>query len=303
MENVSEKIGFRLRFVRALLSNWLFPRGRGFAGRLLLRGFSNWPEKGTFNFKYGTFSDVSLLPWPKGFKQLFLYNEFENTEIEMWKRVLRPVDLIVDAGANYGYWTLIGSRLVGEEGRVLAFEPVPSSFSKLCEHLKLSGADNVQAINAALSDTKGALEMNLCLDDPLACNSSAGKSKTSRWGETVICEKDRLDDAPALEGQIPTLLKIDVEGCELLVLKGSEKILRSSAPPVISVEWNLATAESMGFHPRDLLSYLGKFGYSFYLAGNKGLVPFKEKINDYEWIPMVWALHEKDICENKKWFV
>ena len=58
----------------------------------------------------------------------------------------------------------------------------------------------------------------------------------------------------------------------------------------------------MGFHPRDLLNYLKTFGYSFYLAGNKGLIPFTEKENDYEWIPMVWALPERCIRENRKWF-
>lgn len=302
MKNVYEKIDFRLRFVRALLSNWLFPRGRGFASRMLLRGFESWPEKGTFNFKYGTFSNVSLLPWPKGFRELFLYDEMDKAEVNIWQQVLRLGDLVVDAGANYGYWSLVGSKLVGKEGRVLAFEPIPSTFSKLCEHLKLSSVDNVQAINAALSDSRGNLEINLCLDSPSAVHSSAGQSKGLKWGKTINCKKLRLDETSAIERQIPRLLKIDVEGCELLVLKGSEKILRSSAPPVISVEWNLATAESMGFHPRDLLRYLEPFGYSFYLAGNKGLIPFKEKEEDYEWIPMVWAVPEKDICQNRKWF-
>jgi FkbM family methyltransferase len=293
----------RLRFARAIVSNWPFPRGRGFATRLLLRGFKNWPEKGTFRFKYGTFSDVSLLPWPKGVRELFLYGEFETAEINVWKKVLRPGDLVVDAGANYGYWSLVGSRLVGKEGKVLAFEPVPSTFSKLCEHIQLSGADNVEAVNAALADTKGSLVINLCLDDPFAGNSSAGKSTMLEWGKKIVCKKVRLDEVTALHGCIPRLLKIDVEGSEFLVLKGSEKILRSPEPPVISIEWNLGTAESMGFHPRYLLSYLKPFGYSFYLAGNKGLIPFTEKENDYEWIPMVWALPEHCICKNRKWFV
>lgn len=292
----------RLNLARTIVNNWPFPRGRGFALRMLLRGFEGWPEKGTFSFKYGTFSDVSLLPWPRGFRELFLYGEMERAEVNIWKRVLRQGDLVADVGANFGYWSLVGSTLVGKEGKILAFEPVPSTFSKLCEHIKLSRADNVDAVNMGLSDAKGHLEINLCIDDPFAGNSSAGKSKTAEWGSSITCKKTRLDKFIESTNRHPKLLKIDVEGCELLVLKGSEKILRSSSPPIISIEWNLATAESMGFHPKDLLRYLKPLGYSFYLAGNAGLMPFKEKENDYEWIPMVWALPEKEVFQNREWF-
>ncbi|MCD6298052.1 MAG: FkbM family methyltransferase [Deltaproteobacteria bacterium] len=233
---IKPKYSRRLWLARSIASNWPFPRGRGFATRLLLRGFKNWPEKGTFNFKYGIFSNVSLLPWPKGFRELFLYGEFETAEIKVWKKVLCPGDLVVDAGANYGYWSLVGSRLVGKNGKVLAFEPVPSTFFKLCEHLQLSGAGNVEAVNAVLADTNGSLVINLCLDDPFAGNSSAGKSKMLKWGKQIICKKVRLDQVLDLENRIPRLLKIDVEGSEFLVLKGSEKLLRSPYPPLISIE-------------------------------------------------------------------
>ena len=57
-----------------------------------------------------------------------------------------------------------------------------------------------------------------------------------KWGKQIICKKVRLDQVLDLENRIPRLLKIDVEGSEFLVLKGSEKLLRSPYPPLISIE-------------------------------------------------------------------
>ena len=296
-------LSLRLLLVKAVGRNWPLPRGRGLATRFLLAGFRKWPNYASFTFKYGTFADVSLLPWPKGFRELFIYGEMEGTELAVWKKVINAGDMVVDAGANFGYWSLVASTLVGETGCVVAFEPVPFIFSKLREHIELSKKGNIEALNVGLSDSEGTLEINLCLDDPIGGQSSAGKPKTLEWGESLICRKMRLEDTPALMLRSPRLIKIDVEGCELLVLKGAQRILSSKMPPVLTIEWNLVTAESMSFHPRDIINFLTQYGYEIFLATSNGLEPFHEKSDDYDWIPMIWAVHRKDILEHPDWFV
>src|SRR5688572_10021896 len=71
-------------------------------------------------------------------------------------RAVRPGDVIYDIGANVGSYTILASVLVGDRGRVVAFEPVPENVRYLKEHVRVNGLENVSVIEKAVGERAGA---------------------------------------------------------------------------------------------------------------------------------------------------
>lgn len=108
---LSTMIPYRLRMAQKLIQLWPFNRGQMRIARILLPRSSTWPKTASFRFRYGVFMNTPLGPWPHGYRELFIFGVVERVEVEMWRRVLRNGDTVVDGGANYGYWTLVASAL------------------------------------------------------------------------------------------------------------------------------------------------------------------------------------------------
>lgn len=139
---------------------------------------------------------------------------------------LRPGHTFWDIGAHIGYMSLLGSRLVGPVGQVHAFEPMPANVARLREGMRLNAVTNMTVHPVAVSDT-----------DRLGVLSR--HESTSMWslvgqnplGVQVTCVT--LNAMLASLGP-PDLVKIDVEGAELQVLAGAERLL--SLHPTLIVE-------------------------------------------------------------------
>ena len=84
---------------------------------------------------------------------------WETSETYWFLRTVKPGDTVVDAGANVGYYTIIGSRLVGDKGKVYAFEPEPANFALLQKNVRLNGLTNVVLERKALSNRKGTMKL------------------------------------------------------------------------------------------------------------------------------------------------
>src|SRR5262249_18542532 len=131
-----------------------------------------------------------------------------------FRRVLRPGDTVVDVGANVGTLTLTAAALVGPEGRVWAIEPHPRPLRYLCANVALNGFANVRTVHAAAGESDGLLRLtDSRLDD---------QNRVSADGPGVSVPVRRLDDVVP-EGPV-RLLKIDVEGFELFVLRGARRV-------------------------------------------------------------------------------
>jgi len=145
-------------------------------------------------------------------------------QLSFWK-TLRPGGVVYDIGASVGFYTLLGARGVGPDGRVYAFEPLTGNLEYLRRHLALNRATNVEIIEAAVSDVSG----ERCFDP--GPNSSMGH--LSAWGSVrvISCTLDQL----FAEGRIrpPTCVKIDVEGAEAAVIRGARQVLRTWRPPLL----------------------------------------------------------------------
>lgn len=155
---------------------------------------------------------------------LIHYGEFSEGEASLFRQLLAPGSVVVEAGANIGAHTVQLSRLAGESGAVFAFEPQRTVFQTLCANLALNECLNVVAKQEGLGRQAG--EMVLPNVDPRQSNNFGGLSLLeSGQGERVaISTIDRLGLARC------DLIKADVEGMELAVLEGAGETIRRCAP-------------------------------------------------------------------------
>ena len=140
----------------------------------------------------------------------------------------RPGEVVFDVGAQQGTYTTLCARRVGAEGLVVSFEPEPGNFSALKENLALNGFSDASVLALALSDKKGRLTLH---QNPY---NTGGHSLThDEGGAGVQVEVSTLDDVIA-ERKLPEpdLLKIDVEGSALAVLRGGAGLLARKKPRV-----------------------------------------------------------------------
>jgi FkbM family methyltransferase len=171
--------------------------------------------------------------------------EFET--IQWFRDVVREGMTVIDVGANVGQMTLELAELVGPSGRVIAVEPAPGNLELLRRHIEANGySSRVEVFDGACSDANGTVKLYLAGTTDQAVGSGhtlAGEAALRRQdGSVRVVEKTVTAvtvDALCEERSIrPSVIKIDVEGAELSVLRGMKQTLRSSRPAV-----------RVGFHP------------------------------------------------------
>jgi FkbM family methyltransferase len=158
-----------------------------------------------------------------------LYGEFSEGEVQLFQQILRPGDVVVDAGANIGAHTLVFAKAVGPSGAIFAFEPQRLLFQTLCANMALNSLTNVSCFQAALGSQPGSLRV-----PPLDYGQQANFGGLS-LGEFQIGEAVPIQTVDSLQLPQCRLLKIDVEGMEQEVLAGSTQTIRHHQP-VLYVE-------------------------------------------------------------------
>jgi len=153
------------------------------------------------------------------------YGEFSGLEMELFKQLCVAGNVVIEAGANIGAHTVGFARLVGSQGRVLAFEPQRLVFQTLCANVALNSLTNVDCYWAALASQEGFATVPEA--DPNRPGNFGGVSLLGvQKGMSIPCfPLDRFLALPRVN-----LIKIDVEGMEADVLRGSEQILRKFKP-------------------------------------------------------------------------
>lgn len=155
-------------------------------------------------------------------------------EFDKLKDWIQPGDWVLDVGANIGCYTIEMSRLVGSEGRVVAFEPIPETFALLAGNLDFAGCSNVTLINAAVSNTVRSAQMNIPkfgsgLENFYMARLGSFKDDTSvRACHVLTLTLDKI----GIENRI-ALAKIDAEGHERFVLEGMWALIERDRPRLI----------------------------------------------------------------------
>jgi FkbM family methyltransferase len=149
---------------------------------------------------------------------------FGRARIEALAAVTREGDALWDVGAHKGFVTLAGSKLVGPTGLVVAIEPAADNLRFLERHLAWNRIENVRVVQAAMSDIHGVASMG-----------GRGSSVAFRIGRGPERVPVRTIELVAVELDLrPTVLKIDVEGEEAAVVRGSKRLLGTDQALLVS---------------------------------------------------------------------
>ncbi|RMG47005.1 MAG: FkbM family methyltransferase [Acidobacteria bacterium] len=194
-------------------------------------------------------------------RQLAAGEPWEPHAVRLLEREVRPGMVAVDVGANFGYFTLHLSRLVGPEGRVIAFEPSRRFAERLAWHIEANGAANVVMERVALSDRDG--EAELLQGEASAtmhwtgAKAPGGRERVRtttldgwwrRW--TSGGGEDRLD-----------VIKVDIDGHEPRFLAGAAETLRRHRP-LLLIEFSQDNLFAAGSTAWDLADALEDLGYT-----------------------------------------
>ena len=163
---------------------------------------------------------------------------------ELLTKVLRRGMVVVDVGANIGYYTLLFAKIVGDNGVVYAVEPEPLNFQLLNKSIKVNNLTNVRIRNQALSEASGTLPFHL--SDP---QSPQAHSLSRDWGMgTIQVSSTTLDMLwESLGRPHIDLVKIHVGDDDVRVLRGSRNLIGDDRPPMITMifiksKWNDSAA-------------------------------------------------------------
>lgn len=175
---------------------------------------------------------------------------------------LKKDDLFYDIGANVGVYTILASKVKGAKS--VSIEPLPRTYEKLIDNIKINRLDNVNYKNIGLSFEKSKLYFTTNKDTMNSVALDTDKCIT----EVPVDTLDNISN----EFGIPTLIKIDVEGYETNVLLGGKKVLQDESLEVIILELN-GSGEKFGFMDDDIHKNLLKLGFE-----SCSYNPFKREI-------------------------
>jgi FkbM family methyltransferase len=226
------------------------------------------------------------------------YNRYHSVaEILLMAQWCRQIEkpLVFDVGANNGFIATQLAQLLRENSpRIFAFEPVPSTFSALnrsVEALRLQQL--VFPICCAISDKAGVSPIAYNPKESLFAQVGNDTSNTRVGSNLAYCAMLRLDDVVSRLGVTPALLKIDVEGSELQVLRGAGSLLDGPDSPAICLEWNPVTIKERGNSLTELVELLGA-RRCYYIDDFEGRhIPFGEEIEsvaNINWVCNVLAV-------------
>ncbi|MFO0807413.1 MAG: FkbM family methyltransferase [Gemmataceae bacterium] len=190
------------------------------------------------------------------------FGPFEKEDGEMLAGLIAPGAVVYDVGANIGWYSL-HLAAADPSVRVFAFEPVPSTLSRLRDNLALNGLPNITLIDHGLSDRDEELTFYVYPE------GSGGSSAANMSGRPSVhevrCVVKRLDDVYTTLSAGPDVMKVDVEGAELFVLRGAVECLNRHRP-VVFCEMLRKWAAKFNYHPNDIIDLLRSLGYTCFIA-------------------------------------
>jgi len=221
---------------------------------------------------YTAYNNIRLYILPNvGFHCLNILNHGGFETIKIFEKYLSKGDHFIDIGANLGYMSINASKIVGPNGKILAFEPDNTIYSLLEKNISLNNSTNITLSKIGLSDYDGEASFNIATESGLSrlenkYNNLEGlilKSKTTIKVNTL--------DNFIIENKISNInikmIKIDVEGHELSILKGGINLLKSSKP-IIILEINPGALVQNNLSLTDIIEFLNELNYDSYFINS-----------------------------------
>lgn len=181
---------------------------------------------------------------------------YEPLETGVVQANVKEGDVVVDAGANIGYYTLLLARLVGPKGKVFAIEPDPENFALLKKNVEANGYNNVTLIQKAVGGESGTVKLFRSIRNG-AQHSLALSDSDAPFVEVDLARIDDLVTEPI------NFMKIDVEGAELGAMNGARALFAKSPNVKIMTEFNPRALDDFGVPTEKYLALLQDYGFRF----------------------------------------
>jgi FkbM family methyltransferase len=232
-----------------------------------------------FRHEYDVDETVLIAPRKRRFKMLvtpryldhYCNNTYEEFTADLLSNLIKDGTLFIDIGAHYGFYSLlVGSQF--KNSKIIAFEPVPESFSILQKNIRMNGLKNIEPYNLAVSAQDETRSFNIT-----AASDSAGfyQHPLTTTIRTTEVKAIALDNCLGARRDTPTVVKIDTEGHELSVLEGMSKILKERHDIKLFIEFNPACLKSAGFDPGDLLRRIDELEFDMYFINDEAKKIYK----------------------------
>jgi len=184
---------------------------------------------------------------------------YEPLQTELVKKEIKKGDVVLNIGANIGYYTLIFAKLVGDDGKIFAFEPAPTNFSLLKKNVEINSYKNVVLVQKAVSNKTGKLKLYLSEDnmgDHRIYNSYDNR-------ESIEIEAVRLDDYFKNYRAGINFIKMDIQGAEYGAIQGMLNLLKENNLKIIMEFWP-SGLKRFGIAPAECLELLVEFGFRLF---------------------------------------
>lgn len=182
---------------------------------------------------------------------------YEQFETEIFKKIVKKGDNVIDIGANIGYYTLLLSKLVGENGHVFAFEPEPNNFELLRKNVEVNGYKNVTLVQKAVSYKSEKCKLYL------HGSNNIGNNTIYYYEGRKCIEIETITLDEYLKNKKIDFIKIDVDGAEGGVIKGMAELLKQDNLKIIT-EFYPKGFNEFGIKGDEYFNILQKNGFKMY---------------------------------------
>jgi|APSaa5957512535_1039671.scaffolds.fasta_scaffold00928_11 FkbM family methyltransferase len=207
--------------------------------------------------------------------QLNFNGNFEPVETEIVKKEIKENDIVLDVGANIGYYSLIFAQLIGKSGKVYSFEPDPTNFEILKKNILVNKHENVILENKAVSNKEGNLKLYLSTE-----NNGMHRIYPSKWCKESIDINSIKIDNYFNKNQKIDFIKLDIEGAEYDALLGMESIIQNNENIVIFIEFVPTSLEEHGTNPEKVIDFFINHKFKIFKINN--IAEKKEEISKEE---------------------
>jgi len=201
--------------------------------------------------------------------------DFSPTLVKFWKSVIKKGDTVIDLGANIGFFTCLFAQLVGETGKVYAFEPEPNNCKLIRKNLEINGYKNVILEQKAVSNKSGKIKLYFSYS---AVDHLIYKTDQNRNSIDIDCIT--LDDYFSNSNVSINVIKSNIQGADYAGIQGAEKIIKNSKNlNHISVEFDPDGLKKFDSDPEQFLDTLIKMNYKLYdiLEYDNKIIPMEKK--------------------------
>jgi FkbM family methyltransferase len=207
------------------------------------------------------------------FMEILNFGNYESVELRMIRRFLKKDSVVLDIGANVGWYTLNLAKSV-LQGRIIAFEPIPKTYGYLVKNIALNGLANIKTHNIGLAKKAGYFDFYYNRKYPGA--TSLADIMNEPGVVLARCRVEKLDNF-LKKSKIKRVdfIKCDVEGAEKFVIEGGLETIKENKP-IIFMELLRKWSAKFNYHPNSIISMLREIGYGCFVIHKTRLKRIQE---------------------------